>query len=99
MFETIYEQCLAYEFERDALTFGRQVRFNVEYAGATLPLAFIADFIVEQSVVVELKSIERMLPVHSAQMLTYLRLSGLKKGLLINFNTKLLRDGIKSFVL
>ena len=53
----------------------------------------------EDSVVVELKSIERFLPVHSAQMLTYMRLSGLKKGLLINFNTTLLKDGIKSFVL
>ena len=75
------------------------MRFKVEYAGATLPLAFIADFIVDDSVVVELKSIERVLPVHFAQMLTYMRLSGLKKGLLINFNTTLLKDGIKSFVL
>lgn len=60
--------------------------------------AFVADFIVEASVLVEIKSIERLLTVHSAQVLTYMRLAELKKGLLINFNVRLLREGIKSFV-
>ena len=98
LFESVYEQCLAYEFKAAKLAFRRRVRLPIQYAGTTLPLAFSADFIVEDSVLVELKSVERTLPIHSAQVLTYLRVSGLKKGLLINFNTTLLKNGIKSFV-
>jgi GxxExxY protein len=62
-------------------------------------MSFSADFIVEACVLVELKSVERLMPIHDAQVLTYLRVSELKKGLLINFNTRLLKNGIKSFVL
>ncbi len=69
------------------------------YAGVEMDFAFIADFIVENTVLVELKSVEQTLPIHHSQVLTYLRISGLKKGLLINFNTKRLKEGIKSFVL
>jgi GxxExxY protein len=98
LFESVYEQCLAVEFLKAGLSFQRQVTLPVRYEGFELQRAFVADFIVESSVLVELKSIDRLLTVHSAQVLTYMRLAGLKKGLLINFNTAHLRDGIKSFV-
>lgn len=99
LFESIYEQCLAFELAEDGLAFERQVKLPVSYRGCRLEMSFTADFIVESCVLVELKSVERLLPIHGAQVLTYLRVSGLGKGLLINFNTRLLRNGIKSFVL
>lgn len=98
LFESVYEECLAHEFLKAGLKFQRQVTLPLIYEGLSLPRAFTADFIVEKSVVVELKSVERILSIHCAQVLTYLRVSGLRKGLLINFNTSLLREGIKSFV-
>ena len=99
LFESAYEACLAHEFGKSNLAFGRQVKLPMRYAGVQLDMAYIADFIVESSVLVELKCVERTLPIHHAQVLTYLRLSGLKKGLLINFNSERLKDGIKSFVM
>ena len=99
LFESIYEQCLAFELAEDGLAFQRQVKLPVSYRGARLEMSFAADFIVESVVLVELKSVERLLPIHDAQILTYMRVAGLSKGLLINFNTRLLKTGIKSFVL
>jgi GxxExxY protein len=98
LFESVYEHCLAQEFLKSGLAFKRQVTLPLCYEGIELQRAFVADFIVEASVLVELKSIDRLLTVHSAQVLTYMRLAGLKKALLINFNTVHLRNGIKSFV-
>ena len=98
LFESVYEQCLAVEFGKAGLSFQRQVTLPLRYEGLELKRAFVADFIVEATVLVEIKSIERVLAVHSSQVLTYMRLAGLKKALLINFNTPHLRDGIKSFV-
>ncbi len=98
LFESVYEQCLAVEFTKAGLSFQRQVTLPVRYEGLELHRAFMADFIVESSVLLELKSIEKLLTVHSAQVLTYMRLAELRKALLINFNTLHLRDGIKSFV-
>lgn len=72
---------------------------SVAYEGTTLGPGFRADFIVENERIVEVKSIEHVLPVHVRQVLTYLRLSGVKKGLLINFNVTLLKNGLKSFVM
>lgn len=99
LFESVYEQCLAYELDDARIPFRRQVKLPMRYAGMDLPMAFTADFIVDEAVLVELKSVERTLSIHHAQVLTYLRLSGLRKGLLINFNTVRLKDGIKSFVM
>jgi GxxExxY protein len=99
LFESIYERCLSHEFGKAGMSFRRQVSLPVTYDGLDLGRAFCVDFIVEESVVVEIKSVETILPVHSSQVLTYLKLSGLRKGLLINFNAALLKDGIRSFVM
>jgi GxxExxY protein len=98
LLEAIYQECLCWELAHDGLAFERQVPLPVIYEDMRLAGAFFADIIVEQSVIVELKSVERLLPVHQAQTLTYLRLSGCKVGLLINFNSVLLKDGLRRFV-
>ncbi len=99
LFESLYEECLAHEMRKDGLSFRRQVTLPFIYDGILIKRSFTADLIVEESVLVELKCIEKFHPIHDAQMLTYLRVAGLKKGLLINFNTVRLKQGIKSYVL
>jgi len=99
LFESIYEPCLAHEMQKAGLRFERQVVLPLTYDGLRFPKAFRVDFIVEHELLVELKSIERFQPVHSMQVRTYLKLADLRKGLLINFNVPLLKDGIKSIVL
>jgi GxxExxY protein len=98
LLESIYESTLAAELEFAKINFERQVSVPIQYRGKTIGEHRI-DLIVEKSVVVELKSVERTDPVFEAQVLTYLRLTKLKVGLLINFNTHLLHLGIKRFVL
>ncbi|HAV23507.1 MAG: GxxExxY protein [Ignavibacteria bacterium GWA2_55_11] len=93
LLESVYEAVLAYELKKRGLHSNRQSPIPVIYEDVRLELGFRADFIVEELVVVELKSVENLLPVHKMQVLTYLRLSGLKLGLLINFNVKLIKDG------
>lgn len=95
----VYQTCVSTEFEAAGLTYARQVPIPVTYRGRTLPCVYRMDLVVAGRLVLELKTVDRMLPVHSAQMLTYLKLSGLRRGLLINFNVPRLVDGIKSFVL
>jgi len=99
MFESVYQTCLALELTRAGLQFDEEVAVSITYEGTHIPGAFRADFIVERELIVEVKSIERVLPIHSRQVLTYMRLSGLKKGLLINFHVTLLKYGLKSFVM
>ena len=99
LYESIYQACLARELSKAGLRFEEQVAVTITYDGERLPAAFRADFIVEDAVVVEVKSIENALPIHHRQVLTYMRLSGIRKGLLINFNVVMLKQGIKSFVL
>jgi GxxExxY protein len=99
LFESVYENCLAVELTKARLAFKRQVTLPLTYEGHTFPRAFTVDLIIEQSLLLEIKSIERFLPIHSAQVITYLRLTGIQKGLLINFNCTRLKNGIKSFVL
>ena len=98
VFESVYEECLAHELRKTGLAFRRQVLMPLHYDGIVLPRAFMADFVVEDAVLVELKSVEKVLPVHCAQVMTYLRLSGLQKGLLINFNVPHLKEGLRSFL-
>ena len=81
------------------LNFIPQVTLPLTYDGLTFPRAFRADFIVEKELIVEVKSVANILPVHGKQVPTYLRLSGLRKGLLINFNVAVLKEGLKSFVM
>ena len=97
LFEPVYENCLAHLLAKASLTFTRQVAVSLEYEGLILPCAFRADLIVENEVLVEIKAAERVIPVFHSQVLTYLRCSGLRKGLLLNFNAP--RLFIKSFVL
>ena len=94
VFKSIYEEILAFELHRAGLTFQRQVAMPLKYETLSFDLAFRVDLIVEDKVIVELKSIESILGVHKKQLLNYLRLTGLHLGLLVNFNSALLRDGI-----
>jgi GxxExxY protein len=93
LYESIYRSALSIEFAANGLRFEREARVAARYKGQVLG-TFRVDFIVEGLVVVELKSVERMDPVFDAQLLTYLRLTGLRVGLLINFNSRLLKDGV-----
>ena len=99
LLESAYEECLAYEMQVRGLTFMRQVSLPVAYKGVNLDCAYRLDFLVENSVVLELKAVEALLPIHTAQVLTYLKLGGWTLGLLLNFNVPILRNGIKRLVL
>lgn len=94
LLETVYEVTLARALERRGLLVQRQVSVPIKYQGETFSEGFRADLIVEKLVILELKSIERVTPAHKKQLLTYLRLTGLKLGYLLNFGEALLRDGI-----
>lgn len=99
LLESVYEVCLAHELEKRRLTVVRQVTVPVLYDGVRLEAGLRLDLVVEDCVVVELKAVEALLPVHTAQVLTYLKLSGHRLALLINFNVPLIRDGIKRLAL
>jgi GxxExxY protein len=99
LLESPYQEFVAVEFDKTGLAFKRHVRLSVEYQGRRVPRAYVADFIVENEVLLELKAVDHVLPVHKAQVLTYLRLAKLQKGLLINFRVARLKDGIKSIIL
>ena len=94
LLESAYEECLCHELGLRGLGYQRQVPIPVRYKAVTLECGFRLDVLVEGTVVVELKSIEKLLSVHEAQLLSYLRFSGRKVGLLINFNVTLLKNGI-----
>jgi GxxExxY protein len=94
LLETVYEVTLARALERRGLAVQRQVAVPIEYQGETFSEGFRADLIVGELVIVELKSVERVTPAHKKQLLTYLRLTGLKLGYLLNFGEALMRDGI-----
>jgi len=99
LLESVYEECLARELYLNELSFKRQLRIPLKYKGVNLNSNMIIDLLVEDQVVVEIKSVEKILEVHKAQLLTYMKLTGKKVGLLINFNVPLLKDGINRFVL
>ena len=99
LLESVYEICLCYELEKRGIFFERQKSLPVSYKGIMLDCGYRIDLIVNHSVIVELKSVDALLPVHEAQLLTYLKLSGLRTGLLLNFNSRLLKDGIKRMIL
>jgi GxxExxY protein len=98
LLESAYEACLMRELRKRGLRVDSQVPISVEYDGETLDVGYRTDLLVEGIVLVELKSIETVLPIHKAQLLSYLRLSGKQVGLLINFNVEHLRDGIKRVI-
>jgi GxxExxY protein len=98
LFESVYEEILSYELTEAGLHFTRQTLIPVYYKNLILKLGFRADLIVEEKVIIEIKSIESIASVHKKQLLTYLKLTGLKLGLLVNFNESLIKDGITRIV-
>jgi GxxExxY protein len=99
LLESAYEECLCHELSMRGLRFQRQVSLPVSYKGVKLDCGYRLDLVVEDKVILELKSVEQVTPLHEAQLLTYLRLSGKKVGLLLNFNTPVMKDGIIRLVL
>lgn len=98
LLESTYEVCLAHELVKEGLKVKTQVALPVVYDGLRLDAGYRIDMLVEDAVIVELKSIESLHPIHEAQVISYLKLSGKKIGLLINFNVKLLKGGIKRLI-
>lgn len=98
LYESVYEACLGNELSKRNIAFERQKAIPLHYDGETLETAFRADFIVDNAVLIELKAVEKILPLHLTQVKTYLKLTGLQLGLLINFNTELIGQGIKRVV-
>lgn len=98
MLESAYEACLAYELVQQGHAVQRQVELPLKYRDITLECGYRLDLLVDDSVVVEVKAIEALHPVHEAQVLSYLRMSGRRVGLLINFNVTLLKNGIRRVV-
>lgn len=99
LLESTYEACLAQELKKAELSIQTQVPLPVVYDGLKLEIGYRIDLLVEDLVVVEVKSVDGLAPIHQAQVLTYLRLSGKSLGLLINFNVVHLKDGIRRFVM
>ena len=97
LLESTYEHCPARELGLRSTPFRRQVELSVRYKGERIDAGYRLD-LVDERVIVEIKAVERLLPIHDAQLLTYLKLSGLCVGLLMNFNTVLLKDGLKRLV-
>ncbi len=98
LLESAYEACLSYELIEGGLTVERQKTLPVIYRGTKIDCGYRIDLLVEEEVIVELKAIDRLMPIHSAQLVSYLRLSGCKVGLLINFNVTVLKNGIVRLV-
>ena len=99
LFESVYEECFCRELALRGISFRRQIELPVIYKGLKLGPAYRLDVVVEEKVIVEVKAVERILPVHKAQLLTYLRITGTPVGLLINFNSPVLAQGIVRRVL
>jgi GxxExxY protein len=99
LLESTYEKCLEHEFHLAGLSYTVQQQLPVNYKGVELDCGYRLDLVVENKLIVELKSVEKLQKIHEAQILTYMKLTGLNVGLLINFNEILLKNGIKRFVL
>ena len=99
LLESAYEECLCHELKLRALPFERQKGLPIEYKGVSLDCGYRLDVVVENRLILELKAAEALEPIHEAQLLTYLKLTGIKMGLLINFNVPVLKEGIKRLAL
>ena len=95
LLESAYEECLCYELREGGLGFRRQVPLPVAYKSIRLDCGYRIDVVVEEQVILELKTVERLMPIHDAQLLTYMKLSGRPTGLLLNFHSAVLKDGIR----
>jgi GxxExxY protein len=99
LLESAYQKCLAWELHRRGISAASDVPVNLVYKGATVDASFRIDLVIEAQAVVEVKSVIKLLPVHESQLLTYMKLSSISTGLLINFNMTVLKDGIRRLVL
>ena len=99
LLESTYEQCLAYELKKSNISFKLQHSLPVKYKDIKLDCGYRIDLLIDDKVIVELKSVDNLLPIHQAQLLTYMKLSGVEIGLLMNFNVKYMKNGIKRMVL
>ena len=99
LLESTYEQCLAYELTEAKIPFKLQVELPVEYKRIKLACGYRIDLLADDQLIVELKSVDQLLKIHEAQVLTYMKLAAVRVGLLINFNVDVLRRGVKRFVL
>jgi GxxExxY protein len=99
LLESTYEQCLAYELKRSNIPFKLQHNLPVEYKEVKLDCGYRIDMLIDDMIIVELKSVDNLLPIHQAQLLTYMKLSGVGIGLLMNFNVQFMKNGIKRMVL
>ena len=97
LLESAYEECLCHEFKLRSFPFERQKELPIEYKGVKLDCGYRLDVVVWNKVILELKSCNELQPIHEAQLLTYLKLTNIKVGLLINFNVSVLKEGIKRF--
>jgi len=98
LMESAYEECLCYELCQQGFSLERQVHLPITYKGVKLDCGYKMDLVVEDSVVLELKTVDKLLPIHTAQLLTYLKLSGKRVGLLLNFHAPILTKGIKRLI-
>jgi GxxExxY protein len=98
LLESAYEQCLAHELSTRGLLVRRQVPLPIQYEGLRLDAGYLLDIVVADAVIVEVKSVEALSRLHEAQLITYLKLSGLRLGLLMNFNVSMFRDGVKRII-
>ena len=99
LLESVYQQCLDYELSKTQIDFVLEQQIPVKHKEVNIDCGFRADIIVENSIVLELKAVEKLLPIHDAQLMTYLKITGIKLGLIMNFNVRLLKDGIKRLIL
>lgn len=99
LLESVYQRCLAHELARAGIGVEVERPIGIRYKEIEIECGFRIDMLIERALIVELKAVEVVLPIHEAQLLTYLRLSGLKTGLLMNFNSRVLRKGIRRLVL
>jgi GxxExxY protein len=98
LLESVYQKCLAYELEKAGLTVVCEVPLPVKYESVTIDTGFRIDMMIQQTVIIENKTVDKIAPIHEAQLLTYLKLTNLKLGFLLNWNVPLMKDGIKRMV-
>jgi len=98
LLESAYEACLVYEIQKTSLNVQRQAGLPLKYEDVILDVGYRVDILIEKKVVLELKAVEKLLPIHQAQILSYLKLSNCKLGFLMNFNVYRMKDGIRRFV-
>jgi GxxExxY protein len=99
LLESAYEECLCFELGQARLSHEKEVPLPILYKAVKLDCGYRMDIVVDDRVVIELKTVDRLMPIHEAQLLTYLKLSRIKTGLLLNFNSAILKDGLRRLVL